>query len=245
VIRASLAAMVLAGSLIVALPASADSVTVAVAANFSRVAEDLAARFTAETGHEIALSFGATGGLYAQISQAAPFGVFLAADSARPELAVDEGHAVAGSFFVYAQGRLALYGPGRDMSDGGAALMGDFRQLALADPQTAPYGKAAVETLTALGLYEAIEPRIVWGENISQTLQFIDTGNAELGFVAASQVLGKADAWIVPEEMHSPIVQGAVLLKQGESNPAAIAFIEFLKSDQAVAIIEAAGYSVP
>ncbi len=228
-----------------ALPAFAESVNVAVAANFTAVAQALEPIFEAETGHELQLSFGATGQFCTQISQGAPFGVFLAADTARPELALAEGFAVDGTFFVYAQGRLALFGPDRDMSDGEAALSADFSQIAIADPQAAPYGKAAVETLTALGLYEAIEPKVVWGENISQTLQFVDTGNAELGFVAASQVLDKDDKWIVPEELHAPIAQGAVLLKEGQTNPAAIAFMEFLKSDQAVAIIEAAGYSVP
>lgn len=228
-----------------ALPALAESVNVAVAANFTAVAEELAGLFEAETGHEVELSFGATGGLYTQITQAAPFGVFLAADIARPQLAISDGHGVDGTFFVYAEGRLALYGPGRDLSDGDAALKADFNQIAIADPQAAPYGKAAVETLTALGLYAAVEPKVVWGENISQTLQFVETGNAELGFVAASQVLGKNDQWLVPGELHAPIAQGAVLLKHGESNPAALAFVDFLKSDKAVALIEAAGYSVP
>lgn len=228
-----------------ASPAFAETVNVAVAANFTAVAEDLAARFEAETEHEVELSFGATGQLYTQITQAAPFGIFLAADVERPQKAVAEGFAVDGSFFVYAQGRLALYGPGRDLSDGKAALEGDYNKLAIADPAAAPYGKAAVETLKALGLLEALTPKLVQGENISQTLQFIESGNAELGFVAASQVLGKADQWLVPEELHAPIAQGAVLLKQGEANPAALAFFDFLKSDEAVSVIEAAGYSVP
>ena len=228
-----------------ALPAFAESVNVAVAANFTAVAEELAGLFEADSGHEVELSFGATGGLYTQITQAAPFGVFLAADTARPQLAISEGHGVDGTFFVYAEGRLVLYGPGRDLSDGEAALKADFSQIAIADPQAAPYGKAAVETLTALGLYASVEPKVVWGENISQTLQFVETGNAELGFVAASQVLGKTDQWLVPGELHAPIAQGAVLLKHGENNPAALAFLDFLKSDKAVAVIEAAGYSVP
>lgn len=239
-----LALSVLALSL-VALPVHAETVNVAVAANFTTVAEELAAAFTAETGHDVALSFGATGGLYTQITQAAPFGVFLAADTARPERAIAEGHGVADSFFVYAQGRLALYGPGRDLGDGEAALRADFSQIAIADPQAAPYGKAAVETLAALGLSETLEPKVVWGENISQTLQFVESGNAELGFVAASQVLGKPDQWLVPEALHEPIAQGAVLLKQGKDNPAAIAFVDFLKSETAVALIQASGYSVP
>lgn len=225
--------------------ASAESVNVAVAANFTAVAEALAALFSAETGHEVVLSFGSTGGLYAQISQAAPFGVFLAADIARPQRAIAEGHAVAGSFFVYAEGRLALYGPGLEPGDAVAALEGDFRQIAIADPEAAPYGKAAVETLTGLELYAALAPKVVWGENISQVLQFVETGNAELGFVAASQVLGKGNQILVPAEWHEPIAQGAVLLREGENNPAALAFVDFLRSDAAVAVIEAAGYSVP
>ncbi|MFD1253342.1 Molybdate-binding periplasmic protein precursor [Devosia equisanguinis] len=227
------------------VPSWAETVHVAVAANFTAVAEELSARFEAETGHDVELSFGATGQLYTQITQAAPFGVFLAADTARPQKAIDEGFGVEGSFFVYAEGRLVLYGPGRDMSDGEAALKADFNKIAIADPGAAPYGKAAVETLTALGLYETLQPKIVQGENISQTLQFVETGNAELGFVAASQVLGKPDQWLVPAEMHTPIAQGAVLLKSEAENPAALAFIAYLRSDAAVAVIEAAGYSVP
>ncbi len=227
------------------VPAGAETVNVAVAANFTAVAEELAALFEAEAGHELVLSFGATGQLYAQISQAAPFDVFLAADTERPEKAIAEGLAVAESFFVYAEGRLALYGPGRDLGDGEAALRGDFEKLAIADPDAAPYGLAAVETLNALGLYDAIAAKLVTGANISQTLQFVESGNAELGFVAASQVLGKGDIWLVPATLHAPIAQGAVLLHQGADNPAALAFLDFLQSDAAVAVIEAAGYSVP
>ena len=228
-----------------ASPALAETVNVAVAANFTAVAEQLAEIFGAKGEHQVELSFGATGQLYTQITQAAPFGIFLAADDARPQKAIDEGFAVDGTFFIYAEGRLVLYAPGRDVSDGEAALKGDFNKLAIADPAAAPYGKAAVETLTALGLLETLTPKLVQGENISQTLQFVESGNAELGFVAASQVLGKADQWLVPAELHEPIAQGAVLLKTGETNPAALAFLDFLKSDEAVAVIEASGYSVP
>jgi molybdate transport system substrate-binding protein len=229
-----------------ALPAVAETAHIAVAANFTGAAEELGEVFTAETGHEVILSFGPTGGLYAQITQAAPFDVFLAADTERPELAIAEGFGVAGSVFVYAEGRLALYAPGRDASDGASLLAGGaFEKLAIADPGAAPYGAAALETLTALGLYDAIGPKLVMGENISQALQFVESGNAELGFVAASQVLGKADVWLVPTELHAPIAQGAVLLKQGVDNAAAVGFLEFLRSDEAVAVIEAAGYAVP
>ena len=226
-------------------PALAETAHVAVAANFTAAAEKLAEMFEAETGHDLNLSFGATGGLYTQISQAAPFDVFLAADTERPERAIAEGFGVVGTFFVYAEGRLALYAPGRDARLGEALLDGEFEKLAIADPGAAPYGAAAVETLTALGLYEAIEARLVMGENISQTLQFVESGNAEMGFVAASQVIGKSDVWLVPAELHAPIAQGAVLLKEGEDNAAAVAFLDFLRSDGAVAVIEAAGYAVP
>jgi molybdate transport system substrate-binding protein len=241
--RLSLVALLLTGT---AQAAAAETAHIAVAANFTGAAEELAEVFTAETGHEVILSFGPTGGLYAQITQAAPFDVFLAADTERPELAIAEGFGVAGSVFVYAEGRLALYAPGRDGGDGASLVAGGaFQKLAIADPGAAPYGAAAVEALTALGLYEAIEAKLVMGENISQALQFVESGSAELGFVAASQVLGKADAWLVPADLHAPIAQGAVLLTSGANNAAALAFLEFLRTDEAVKVIEAAGYAVP
>lgn len=223
----------------------AETTHIAVAANFTAVAETLAELFEAETGHEAVLSFGSTGQLYAQITHAAPFDVFLAADLSRPERAIADGFAVEGSLFVYAEGRLALYGPGRDLGDGVAALRSDFSRLAIADPGAAPYGPAAMETLAALDLLETVTPRLVQGENIAQTLQFVESGNAELGFVAASQVLRKGDQWLVPATLHGPISQGAVLLDAGADNAAAIAFLDFLSTEAAVAVIEAAGYSVP
>ncbi len=237
---AFLALLTLSGGVV---PAGAETVNVAVAANFTSVAEQLAAVFKAESGHEVVLSFGATGQLYAQISQAAPFDVFLAADTARPERAIAEGLAVAGSFFIYAEGRLALYAPGLDAKQ--KLPSGDFSRIAIAEPDAAPYGQAAVETLQALGLYDAIAAKLVTGANISQTLQFVDSGNAELGLVAASQVLGKDSVWLVPADLHQPIAQGAVLLSYGADNAAALAFLDFLRRDAAVAVIEAAGYSVP
>lgn len=223
----------------------AETVNVAVAANFTAVAEELAALFKAETGHDAVLSFGATGQLYAQITQGAPFGVFLAADDVRPAQAVAEGHGVEGSVFTYAIGQLALFSTSIDVSDGEAVLRaGDYEKIAIADPAAAPYGAAAIEALTALDLLAATEPKFVTGANISQTLQFVDTGNAELGFVAASQVAGRDGVWIVPADLHAPIRQDAVLLKSASDNPAATAFIDFLKSDAAVTRIEAAGYFV-
>ncbi|KKB12104.1 molybdate ABC transporter substrate-binding protein [Devosia geojensis] len=230
---------------LLALPAQAETLNAAVAANFTAVAEELAALFGQETGNEAVLSFGSTGQLYAQISQGAPFDVFLAADDERPGIAIGKGLAVEGTDFTYAVGRLVLYSPSLDITAGEAALSGDFDKLAIADPHAAPYGAAALETLEALDLYEAIQPKLVTGENISQTLQFVESGNAELGFVAASQVIGKAYQWEVPAELYSPIRQDAVLLTHGQENAAARAFLDFLRSPEALAIIEAAGYSVP
>ena len=224
-------------------PAWAASTRVAVAANFTAVAEELAARFEAQSGHEIALSFGATGQLYAQIWQGAPFDVLLSADVARTEQAIVDGLGVVGSDFVYALGRLVLYAPGREAN--AETLRGEFLKLAIADPLTAPYGKAAQEVIAALGLSGVVEGKLVQGETISQTLQFVESGNAELGFVALSQVMGKDSIWVVPEALHSPIAQGAVLLKQGADNEAAVAFLDYLRSDEAVAVMLAAGYAVP
>lgn len=226
-------------------PAHAETVTIAVASNFAALAEELADIFAAETGHEPVLSFASTGQLYAQISQGAPYEVLLAADDDRPRIAIEQGLAVADTAFTYAVGRLVLYSPDRDVSAEQAALRQPFEKLAIADPATAPYGAAAIETLTALGLYEATKGRLVTGENISQTLQFVETGNAELGFVAASQVVGRDHSWLVPADLHQPIRQDAVLLEGGKTNPAAIAFLEFLRSHEAVALIEAAGYDAP
>lgn len=229
------------------VPASAAEVSVAVAANFTKVAEDLAAAFKQKTGDDLKLSFGATGALYTQITQGAPFEIFLAADNRRPQKAVDEGFGVPGTVFTYAIGRVVLYSPSIDLSDGAAALQaGNFHYLAIADPETAPYGAAALETMAALGVGDALTPKLVVGQTITQTLQFVESGNAELGFVALSQVIGKAEAtqWLVPDDLHTPIRQDAVLLKTGESSDAAKAFLDYLKNDEAIVIIEKAGYSV-
>ena len=235
----------LLAGLLLTSAAQAETVNVAVAANFTKVAEDLAPLFKAETGHDVVYSFGATGQLYTQATQGAPFEVFLSADDVRPTKSIEDGIGVDGTVFTYAIGALALYSTSLDLSDGKAILEGgDFEKLAIADPEAAPYGRAATEALAALGLTEAVAPKLVTGENITQTLQFIDSGNAELGFVAASQVVGKSGVWLVPADLFEPIRQDAVLLKTGEANPAATAFIDFLKSDTAVAVIEKAGYVV-
>lgn len=232
---------------LVGTPALAADVSAAVAANFTKPAEELGAAFTARTGDTVTFSFGATGALYTQISQGAPFEVFFSADNKRPAQAVTEGFAVDGTVFTYAVGKVVLYSPSLDLTDGAAVLAaGAFQHLSVADPKTAPYGAAAMETLAKLGLTEALTPKIVTGENISQALQFVDTANAELGFVALSQVIDKPapQVWRVAAEDYSPILQDAVLLKAGEADPAAVAFLEFLKGDEARVIIEKYGYEV-
>lgn len=226
--------------------AQADRTHVAVAANFTDAANEIARAFAAETGHQAVLSFGATGQLFAQITQGAPFEVFLSADNVRPAMAVAEGYGVEGSVFTYATGQLVLYSPDAAVVTGPEVLKeGNFQQIALANPEAAPYGKAAVETMQSLGVYEALQPKMVQGQNIAQTFQFIETGNAELGFVALGQVARRdgGSRWVVPQELFTPIRQDAVLLKQGEDNPAATAFIEFLKGDTAAEIIEKYGYA--
>lgn len=225
----------------------AAEVSAAVAANFTKPVEALAKAFTARTGDTVTFSFGATGALYTQISQGAPFEVFLAADDKRPSLAVTEGHGVEGSVFTYAVGKVVLYSPSIDLTDGAAVLSsGSFQHISIADPKTAPYGAAAIEAIGKLGLTDALAAKQVTGENISQTLQFVDSGSAELGFVALSQVIDKPSpqVWHVPAEDYAPILQDAVLLKAGESDPAAKAFLDFLRSDEATAIIQSFGYEV-
>lgn len=227
--------------------ADAAETTVAVAANFTEPAGEIAAAFGAATGHTVVLSFGSTGQLYTQITQQAPFEVFLAADAERPMLAVDEGLAVADSRFTYAIGKLALWSADPDLVTDDSVLSGDgFTRLAIANPESAPYGAAAVEVMRALEVYDALEPRIVQGNNIGQAYQFVATGNAELGFVAVSQIVGDdtGSAWVVPQDLYAPILQQAVLLNGGADNPAAVAFLEFLRGPEAAEIIQRFGYAI-
>lgn len=228
-------------------PALADRVHLAVAANFTDAASEIAAAFEAETGHEAVLSFGSTGQLYAQITQGAPFEVFLAADDVRTAQAIEEGHGIAGSDFTYAIGRIALWSRDAGLVRGEETLIsGDFDRIAIANPQTAPYGAAAVEVMKGLGVLDRLEPKIVRGNNVAQTYQFVETGNAELGFVALSQIAqGEGGSqWIVPQDLYTPIRQDAVLLNSGEANEAARAFTEFLKGPTAASVIEKYGYGV-
>lgn len=225
--------------------AIAGEVSVAVAANFTKPAEEIAAAFEERTGHEAVLSFGATGMLYAQIIQGAPFEVFLAADSETPARAIVDGFGAEGTSFTYAVGRLVLHSPSLDLAEGEAVLRGGgFSHLAIANPATAPYGAASVASIDRLGLTADLAPKLVVGQNISQALQFVESGNAELGFVALSQVTERppSQVWRVPAELYDPILQDAVLLTTGASNPAAAAFIAFLKGPEAAAIIARYGY---
>lgn len=243
-------AAALAVLLACAAPAArADDVLVAVAANFSAPMQRLAADFERASGHKLKLAFGATGGFHAQIRNGAPFQVLLSADDETPARLVQEGLAEGSSRFTYALGSLVLWSarPGFVDERGAVLKAGRFDKLALANPKTAPYGRAAVETLTALGLLSTFEPRFVQGENIAQTFQFVASGNADLGFVALSQVMKdgaitEGSAWRVPDELHQPIRQDAVLLSAARSEAAAIALLQYLKTDPARAVIRAFGY---
>ncbi len=229
----------------------AAEVLVAVAANFTAPMKLVAESFAAATGHHASLAFGSTGKLYAQIRNGAPFDVFLAADSATPARLVDEGLAVEDSRYTYAVGQLALWSarPGLVDGDGRVLAQGGFKRLALADAKLAPYGRAAEETLQSLGLLETLKPRIVTAESIGQSYQFVASGNAELGFVALSQVLrdgiaGEGSLWRVPNGMHEPLRQDLVVLKSGERSAAARALAAYMRSDEAREIIRKFGYEV-
>ena len=231
--------------------ARAEPVRVAVAANFAAPLQRIAAEFERDTGHKALISVGATGKFYAQISQGAPFDVFLSADDETPARLVTEGAALADSRFTYALGRLVLWSaqPGYVDEQGAVLKRGAFRHLALANPKTAPYGAAAVEVLQSMGLLDELRPRFVQGENIAQTHQFVASGNAELGFVALSQVwkdgrVTGGSAWRVPASLHAPIRQDAVLLTGGRNNAAALALLRYLKSAKARALIAGFGYEL-
>jgi molybdate transport system substrate-binding protein len=225
------------------LPAA--QTNVAVAANFTEAAKEIAAAFKAKTGHEAVLSFGATGQFYTQITQGAPFQVLLSADEARPKKLIEDGLAVPGSRFTYAVGKLVLWSKTPGLVKGEETLKAaSFAKLSICNPAAAPYGAAAIETMKSLKVFESLQPKLVEGATITQAYQFVETGNAELGFVALSQLTGPetGSRWLVPQELYSPIRQDAVLLKSGASNEAATGFIAFLRSPEARVIIEKYGY---
>ncbi len=233
-------------TLFLPLPALAGETRVAVAANFTEPAKEIAAAFQKATRHTAILSFGSSGNFITQLAHGAPFEVFLSADAERPIKAEQDGLAVPGSRFTYATGRLVLYSvtPGLVDAKGAVLHRGTFAHIAIADPAAAPYGVAAVQAMQKLGVYPALAPKLVKGTSITQAYQFVATGAAELGFVAASQVIAVSGGsrWPVPKTLHAPIDQQAVLLKTGVKNPAALAFVRFLKTPYAIAIIRRYGY---
>lgn len=234
-----------------AAAAHAGEVQVAVAANFAAPMQKIAAEFEKDTGHQARLAFGSTGKFYAQVRNGAPFEVLLAADDETPARLEKEGQGVPGSRLTYAIGRLVLWSAQAGYVDAKGEILktGNFKHLAIANPKTAPYGAAALSAMKKLNLAEALQPKLVQGENIAQAYQFVITGNAQLGFVALSQVyqdgkIASGSAWIVPATYHEPIRQDALVLAKGAANPAAKALLDYLKSDKAKGIIRAYGYEL-
>ena len=236
-------------SLFIAAGLHAGEVQVAIAANFTAPMQQIASEFEKDTGHKAVLSFGATGKFYAQIVNGAPFEVLLSADDETPAKLEKEQAGVAGSRFTYAIGTLVLWSaqPGYVDAQGQILQTGDFKHLALASPKLAPYGLAATQAMDKLGLTAKLQPRWVQGENIAQTHQFVATQNAQLGFVALSQVMDdgrlvEGSVWAVPATLYSPLRQDAVLLNKGQGNAAAAALLQYLKGDKARAVIRGYGY---
>jgi molybdate transport system substrate-binding protein len=225
--------------------ARADQIYVAVAANFADPAKEIIRLFESTSGHKVIMSTGATGQFYTQITQGAPFQIFLSADQATVKKAVEEKHAVADTHFTYAVGRIVLYSKQPNLVKGEGTLReASFEKIAIANPAIAPYGAAAVEVMRALGVYDALRRKLVQGNNIAQTFQFVDTGTAEVGFVALSQVSERTGGsqWVVPTTLYSPINQDAALLTRGANSDAARAFIAFLRGSEAATVIEKFGY---
>lgn len=235
----------------VTTPVLADEVPVAVAANFTGPIKIIAADFEKDTGHKLLVSTGATGAFYTQIKNGGPFEVFLAADDTTPVKVENDGFGVKGSRFTYAVGKLVLWSSKAGFVDAKGEVLkkGSFEHLSIANPKTAPYGAAAVEVLKKLGLYDTLQPKFVEGKDISQAQQFVASGNAELGFVALSQVwkdgaLASGSGWIIPADQYTPIRQDAILLTKGAGKPGAEALMKYLKSDKARAVIKSFGYEI-
>ena len=246
----------LAAAILMSAPLSAfaDTLNAAVAANFTKTIEEIGAGFKAKTGHEVKFAFGPTGKLYAQIKNGAPFDLFFAADTEKPEALLKEDLVKKDSYFVYARGVLALYSPTLSVKDDYKAVLekAEFNHLSIANPKTAPYGQAAEEVMNTLGVYDAVKPKIVNGESIAHAFQYVQTGNAELGFVALSQLVDpqspayhKGRYWLPAQDMYAPIDQAAVILKKAENNPVAQQFMDYLRSDEGRKVIERYGYSIP
>ena len=229
----------------------ADEVQVAVAANFAAPIDEIGKAFNKATGHQLKVSTGASGKFYAQIKNGAPFQVFLSADEEKPAQLEKDGLAVQGTRFTYAIGKLVLWSANPALVDlkGKVLESSQFHKIAVANPKTAPYGEAAIETLTALKVKNQLEPKFVMGENISQAYQFVASGNAEIGFIALSQItkgnkIRGGSAWVVPERLYSPIKQDAVLLVNGKDSMAARQLLTYLKSEAALKVIRSYGYGV-
>ncbi|AIG01050.1 molybdate-binding periplasmic protein [Pseudomonas fluorescens] len=231
--------------------AQADEVQVAVAANFTAPIQAIAADFEKDTGHKLVAAYGATGQFYTQIKNGAPFEVFLSADDTTAQKLESEGDTVKGSRFTYAVGTLALWSAKEGYVDTEGAVLkkNEYQHLSIANPKAAPYGLAATQVLAKLGLTDQVKSKLVEGQNITQAYQFVSTGNAELGFVALSQIykdgkVSSGSAWIVPGQMHDPIKQDAVILNKGKDNPAAKALVDYLKGPKAAAVIKSYGYQL-
>jgi molybdate transport system substrate-binding protein len=231
--------------------AQADEVQVAVAANFTAPIQAIAKAFEADIGHTLVAAYGSTGQFYTQIKNGAPFQMFLAADDSTPAKLESEHETVPGSRFTYATGTLALWSakPGYVDAEGAVLKGNGYQHLSIANPKAAPYGLAATQVLDKLKLTEATRAKLVEGQSITQAFQFVSTGNAELGFVALSQIykdgkLASGSAWIVPATLHDPIRQDAVILTKGRDNPAAQALMDYLKGAKAAAIIQSFGYKI-
>ncbi|MDT0498090.1 molybdate ABC transporter substrate-binding protein [Algiphilus sp. W345] len=232
--------------------AQAADATIAVAANFAAPVEQLVEAFEQQTGHSLRVSSGSTGSLYTLITQGAPFDLLIAADQARPQRLIDEELAVRETRCTYAVGRLVLWSRDADrIGDDPKPALTDsaLRHLAIANPDTAPYGAAAREVLTRLGVWTQLQSRLVRGMDIGQTYHMVATANAELGFVAASSLAAAGDEaggsrWTVPDDLHTPLAQDAVLLKRGRDNAAAIGFLRYLGSENAQRSIRRFGYEI-
>lgn len=229
--------------------ASAEEIHAAVAANFTAAMKDIVAKYEEQSENTVTLSFGSSGKILAQIQNGAPFQIFFSADQAKPEALEQAGSTVEGSRYTYAIGSLALWSAKADFVDADLTKLksGDYNKLALANPKLAPYGQAAIETLEALDLTQATQDKWVQGENIAQTYQFVASGNADMGFVALSQIMDKGhvtegSSWIVPAELYNPIRQDAVILKTAQDNEAVKDFMNYMQSDTAHAIIQSYGY---
>ncbi|WP_373017305.1 molybdate ABC transporter substrate-binding protein [Thiomicrorhabdus sp.] len=246
-------ALMLAGGLLVTSQAIAETAKIAVAANFTKTIEEVGKAFEKETGHQVKFSFGPTGKLYAQIKNGAPFDAFFGADERRPKKTIEDGIGLAESYFVYAQGQIVLYSADYPVKEQPLEVLkaAEFKHLAVANPKTAPYGERAVAYLKSKGLYDGVKSKLVNGESIAHAFQYVATHNAEIGFVAMSQVVDpqspvyqKGEYWVVPQADYKPINQGAIITKRGKDNVAVQAFMKFIKTPKAIAIIKKFGYNV-